>query len=101
MYADVFQSMLVLSFGLTMLGSGLFTAYFGAGKSRRIGLGLLLVGLLSVFFFAAFSWGFVPALSGVAMWQTKQVYTGIVAVAAASVGVAVASVIFLGSIMRV
>lgn len=100
MYADVFQSILLLAFGVTVLASGVFAAYFGAGKSRRIGYGLSLVGLLALFFFAAFTWHVVPALATVTSWRATDVYQGVVALAAASIGFLVGAAIFLTSIMR-
>ncbi len=41
-----FLTVLVLVFALFMLLAGIFTAYFGSGKSRMIGVALLLIGLL-------------------------------------------------------
>jgi hypothetical protein len=42
----VFLTVLILVFALFMLLAGIFTAYFGSGKSRMIGVALLVVGLL-------------------------------------------------------
>jgi hypothetical protein len=41
-----FLTVLVLVFGLFMILAGAFTAYFGSGKSRTIGVVLLVVGLV-------------------------------------------------------
>lgn len=41
-----FLTVLVLVFALFMLLAGIFTAYFGSGKSRMIGVVLLVVGLV-------------------------------------------------------
>lgn len=100
MYLEVFESILLLSFGAGTLGFGTFTAYFGAGRSRRIGLGLVLVGILALTFFAAFTWSLVPALSGVKAWDPETVITGLAAVAAATIGGLVALGLFLASVMR-
>jgi hypothetical protein len=50
-----FLSMLLLLFGLSMVGLGVFTTYFGAGKSRIIGVLLLLIGItvLAIFYIMA------------------------------------------------
>jgi hypothetical protein len=98
---DVFGSILLLSFGLFTLLAGVFTAYFGAGKSRKIGLGLAILGLLAVVLFAGFTWGSVPALRelGVA-WSSREVMEGVVAVIAAGVGAFLALGLFLVSIMK-
>lgn len=41
-----FLTVLILVFGLFMLLAGIFTAYFGSGKSRMIGVALLVIGLV-------------------------------------------------------
>ena len=41
-----FLTVLLLTFGLFMILAGAFTAYFGSGKSRMIGVVLLVVGLV-------------------------------------------------------
>ncbi|MCK4613260.1 MAG: hypothetical protein KAU14_00530, partial [Thermoplasmata archaeon] len=62
--AVAFESMFLLAFGLTGLGLGLFTAYFGAGKSRIIGVILALIGIvvLALFYlmtvdYFGYDWG--------------------------------------------
>ena len=46
--AVAFYSMFLLAFGLSALGLGIFTSYFGAGKSRVIGVILTLIGVLVI-----------------------------------------------------
>jgi hypothetical protein len=41
-----FLTVLILVFALFMLLAGIFTAYFGSGKSRMIGVALLVIGLV-------------------------------------------------------
>ncbi len=41
-----FLTVLILVFALFMLLAGIFTAYFGSGKSRLIGVALLVIGLV-------------------------------------------------------
>jgi len=41
-----FLTVLIMVFGLFMLLAGVFTAYFGSGKSRMIGVALLVIGLV-------------------------------------------------------
>ena len=41
-----FLTVVVLVFALFMLLAGIFTAYFGSGKSRMIGVALLVIGLV-------------------------------------------------------
>ena len=42
-----FLTVLILVFALFMLLAGIFTAYFGSGKSRMIGVALLVIGLVA------------------------------------------------------
>lgn len=42
----VFVDILLLTFGLFLVLAGAFTAYFGSGKSRGIGVGLLVFGIV-------------------------------------------------------
>jgi len=42
---DFFVSMLIVGIGIALLATGLFTSYFGAGKSQKIGFGLLFSGV--------------------------------------------------------
>ena len=44
--AWAFVTILILTFALFLLITGAFTAYFGSGKSRKIGAGLLVGGLV-------------------------------------------------------
>src|SRR5208337_5575501 len=41
-----FLTILLLVFALFLILAGIFTAYFGSGKSRTIGVALLVVGLV-------------------------------------------------------
>ena len=42
---DYFVSMLLIGIGVALLATGLFTSYFGAGKSQKIGFALLFFGI--------------------------------------------------------
>ena len=42
---DFFVSMLIVGIGVALLATGMFTSYFGAGKSQKIGFGLLFSGV--------------------------------------------------------
>jgi hypothetical protein len=97
--AAVFGGMLVLSFGLTILFCGLFTSYFGAGRSRKIGIGLVIVGLLALFAWTAITFG-VTVFTTVEAWSAEQMAVGIAGVAAGALGGLVALGMFLVAIMR-
>ena len=97
--AAVFAGMLVLSFGLTILFCGLFTSYFGAGRSRKIGIGLVLVGLLTLFAWTSITFG-ISIVTPIDAWTAPQMGVGIAAVAAGALGGLVALGMFLVAIMR-
>jgi len=99
-FGTVFWSMLLASFGVLVLLSGLFTAYFGAGRSRKIGLGLSMIGILALFLFAAFTFHFPQAITQVAEWDTQLVLAGLLAVVSAILGTVLALTLFLMSIMK-
>ncbi len=54
-----FVTILLMTFALVLLIAGAFTAYFGSGKSRTIGTGLLVGGLL-----IGIIWGFLVSSYG-------------------------------------
>jgi len=94
-----FLTILVFAFAIVMLVAGLFTAYFGSGKSRKVGIALLLVGLV-VGVLWAYLVGFsdVSLFSNVAAWDVM--YGAIVNIVAALVGALVAVGIFLAAVMK-
>ena len=53
---EFFVSMLIVGIGVALLATGLFTSYFGAGKSQKIGFALLFLGaiILTLTYFMAF-----------------------------------------------
>ncbi|MHB8603623.1 MAG: hypothetical protein ACYDCK_00075 [Thermoplasmatota archaeon] len=95
---NVFAAILLLSFGIFILFAGLFTAYFGAGKSRKIGIGLTLVGLIAIVIFGMLTWGGLPGTPRA--WTVAEVGTGLIAVVGATLGGFVAITLFIVSIMR-
>ena len=95
----VFSGVLVLSFGLTILFAGFFTSSFGAGKSRKIGLGLVMVGLLTLFAWTTITFG-INVFTTVEAWTGPQMAVGVSAVVAGMLGALVALALFLVAIMR-
>lgn len=96
----VFESIFVLAFAILSLLAGLFTAYFGSGKSRVIGGGLVLIGLIALVVVLWFTGLFGAAVGRPLEWDMGIVVEGTVAVVAAIVGGLVAIGIFLGAIMK-
>ena len=43
-----FVSMLIVGIGVALLATGMFTSYFGAGKSQKIGFALLFLGTITL-----------------------------------------------------
>jgi hypothetical protein len=89
-----FLTILLLVFGLFLILAGLFTAYFGSGKSRTIGVVLLVVGLvvglLSGYLFHTVATGQLGTL----------VFEAFLVIIAAVIGALIAVGIFLVAIMK-
>ena len=47
-WMNFFVSMLIVGIGVALLATGIFTSYFGAGKSQKIGFALLSIGILDL-----------------------------------------------------
>jgi hypothetical protein len=97
-----FMSMLTLVFAFGSIISGLFTSYFGSGKSRFIGGILIIIGLIVFFIFlygANLLFGVLGAPVGILNFQGT-IVQGIVAIVGAVVGAGIALGIFLLSIMK-
>ena len=95
---DVFFGILVFSFGFFTLLAGLFTAYFGAGKSRAIGFVLTILGIVGLLAFVALTWAVVPGIEPV--WDAGAISTSLMGVLGGAVGAVVALFVFLISIMK-
>jgi len=93
-----FVTVLLLIFALFLILAGVFTAYFGSGKSRTIGVVLLVVGLvvgvLSGYAYHAGWFGNASDQLGALIWQSFLV------IVAAVIGALVAIGIFLVAIMK-
>lgn len=97
-YLDVFTAVLVFAFGLFTLLSGLFTAYFGAGRSRAIGFTLSVIGIAGLVLFAALTWDVITLVPSI--FPRDEVVIGLVGVLGAAVGAVLALLVFLISIMK-
>jgi hypothetical protein len=94
-----FVTVLIMTFALFTFLAGIFTAYFGAGKSRKIG-GVLIVLALVV--------GIVYALppirevTGIALGVdiSAIVIDALIILIAAIIGAVIALLLFLGAIMK-
>src|SRR2546428_11952968 len=90
-----FVTILLLTFSLFLVITGAFTAYFGSGKSRKIGGGLLGGGLV-----IGVLWVIVmgPLNSSFGLWDV--VLQTVVILLAALIGAAAAIGLFLLAIMK-
>lgn len=95
------MSMLMLVFAIASIIAGIFTAYFGSGKSRAVGAILIIIGLIVFILFLWFA-GLLAFMGPAPLsWAGKDVIVnGIVAVIGAVVGALIALGIFLLAIMK-
>ncbi len=93
-----FLAILLLVFSLFLILAGIFTAYFGSGKSRMVGVGLLVaglvVGLLVGYAYSAGWLGVGKGHLGTLIWESFLI------ILAAVIGALVAVGIFLVAIMK-
>ena len=91
-----FLTVLLLTFSLFMLLAGVFTAYFGSGKSRIIGVVLLVVGLI-----VGLVWGYLAGFTDqIAVDLSDVIWSAFVNILAALIGALIAVGVFLLAIMK-
>ena len=59
---NFFVPMLIVGIGVALLATGMFTSYFGAGKSQKIGFALLFFGVVILALVYLMTFGGVDAL---------------------------------------
>ncbi len=98
----VFIIVMALIFGAATILAGIFTAWFGAGKSRKIGAALIVLGglVLALFLIASIRTDILgltgtPPLSTIELIKDAAVY-----IIAAVVGIILALGLFLVAIMK-
>ena len=98
-----FLSMMTLVFAIASIIAGIFTAYFGSGKSRAVGAILIIIGLIVgvIFLWGAELLGFMgsPAYDSILNFKNT-IFNGVIAVIGAVVGALIALGIFLLAIMK-
>jgi membrane protease YdiL (CAAX protease family) len=98
-----FVTILLLTFALFLLITGAFTAYFGSGKSRKIGAGLLVGGLVVGILWAYYVYAIyrpLPVVSAGTVGLGTVVIQAIGVIVAAVIGAAAAIGLFLLAIMK-
>jgi len=89
-----FLVIMALIFGLFMLLAGIFTAYFGSGKSRTIGVVLFVVGIV-VGIFAGYEYYVISGHHLIAMLEEAALV-----LIASLIGALIAVGLFLVAIMK-
>ena len=101
---NILLSMMTLVFAIASIVAGIFTAYFGSGKSRAVGAILIVIGLLV---FIIFLYG-ATLLSGILgapkvgdiLYFKDMIVQGVIAIVGALIGAGIALGIFLLAIMK-
>jgi len=99
---DIYQLVLasfLLWFSFLSFATGGFTAYYGTGRSKTIGSGLLLFGFIGLFMIVWFS-GLLLGVASPVGWSSDIIAMAFWSTLAASAGAVVALVLFLAAIMR-
>jgi hypothetical protein len=94
-----FITVLILTFALFTMIAGIFTAYFGAGKSRKIG-GVLIV--LALVVGLVYTLPPIRETTGIAhgIDISSIVIDAAIILIAALIGIVIALLLFLGAIMK-
>lgn len=91
-----FITVLLLTFSIFMILAGAFTSYFGTGKSRAVGVILLVVGVI-----VAVVWLLVASIDKYTTPGLADVIWGaFLSIVAAIIGAAIAVLVFLFAIMK-
>jgi len=90
-----FLTVLILVFALFMLLAGIFTAYFGSGKSRMIGVALLVIGLV-----VGIVWVFLGYGDTIEIDLSTVVWNAFLYILAGVLGALAAIGVFLVAIMK-
>ncbi len=90
-----FLTILLLTFSLFLVITGAFTAYFGSGKSRKIGVGLLVGGLV-----VGVLWAWYAGPFSLSVNLVNIIVESIGVILAAVIGAAAAIGLFLLAIMK-
>jgi hypothetical protein len=100
---NIFLFVLIMSFGIFSLLAGIFTSYFGAGKSRAIGGFLLVIGIVIILIWVYF--GVMQdypddTILGIVHWEAAKTLEAFLTVLGAIIGALIAIGVFLLAIMK-
>jgi uncharacterized membrane protein YoaK (UPF0700 family) len=99
---EEFLTIFVLTFAVFLLVAGVFTAYFGSGKSRKIGGGLLAFGLVLGLIWILISSDIIPILDEplIDVALTDVIVQSVLVILGAALGALAAIGMFLAAIMK-
>lgn len=96
-----FVTVAILAFAITMLLAGLFTAYFGSGKSRVAGVLMIVTGIITGViwvFLCNGLFGILPIIGGVAVWSVF--YNALIDLIGILIGALIAVGIFFITVLK-
>ena len=94
---ELFLSMLLLIFAIGTILAGLFTIYFGTGKSRAIGSILFIIGIIVAIIFYNYTTGDIWSVNA---WKWDTIKAGIASIIGGLIGGLIALGVFLAGIMK-
>jgi len=95
-----FLTILLMTLGLFLVLAGVFTAYFGSGKSRTIGVVLLVVGLLIGIVWVGLRLMDPSSTGLINISITATIWVAFLYILAALIGALIAIGVFLLAIMK-
>ena len=94
-----FLTLVVFAFALVMLVAGIFSAYFGSGKSRAAGVAMAIIGLvLGIVWAYLVGYSDIEIFAKVNAWDL--VYTALISLLGILVGALIAVGIFLVVVLK-
>lgn len=96
-----FITVAILAFAITILLAGLFTAYFGSGKSRVAGILMIVTGIITGVmwvFLCNGLFGCLPIIGGVDIWYVF--YNALIDLIGILIGALIAVGIFIITILK-
>jgi len=95
-----FATVVILAFAFMLFMAGVFTAYFGSGRSRTLGFIMLISGLVIgvLWVFLCHGFGTTPIIEGVDVWNIF--WDAFINLIGVLIGAIVAVAIFLVAVLK-
>ncbi|AGI47047.1 hypothetical protein TALC_00032 [Thermoplasmatales archaeon BRNA1] len=95
----MFLTVVIITFGITMIAAGAFSAYFGKGKSKGFGLLVAAIGLIVLIFWLYLTvWSDITPFCDVNTWDV--IYDAIINLIGILIGALIAVGIFLVTVIK-